>query len=122
MYKEVKGESIVKNISDAAAQAINAHADFYLQYVDHTYIRVHSSKEQPLLLPMYASDRLVLVEFARQLLFLKEREWRKKDATINLPISIASYVFQTWVEAKSIRKELQQYIFYKEAAVRKYIF
>jgi len=60
------------------------------------------------------------MEFVRQLLFLKARAWRKKDATINLPISIASYVFQTWVDAKSMKKELQQYVFYKEAAVRNY--
>lgn len=95
------------------------HADFYLQYTDHTYIRVYGSEDQPLLLPRYASDKLVLMEFSRQLLFLKERVWRKKDATINLLISIASYVFQTWVAAKNM-KEIQQYIFYKEAIVRNY--
>ena len=43
--------------------------------------------------------------------------WRKKGATINLPISIASYVFQTWVEANNM-KELQRYIFYKETTTR----
>lgn len=86
IYKEIKGELVVKRISDAATQVIIAHENFYLQYVDHTYIKVYGSEEKPLLLPRYASDRLVLMEFARQLLFLKERVWRKKDATINLPI------------------------------------
>lgn len=60
------------------------------------------------------------MEFARQSLFLKERVWGRKDATIHLPISIASSVFQTQVEAKSMKEELQQYVLYKEAAVINY--
>lgn len=71
IYKHIKEKFVVKKISDASIQAISAHADFYLQYVDHTYIRVNGSEEQPLLLPRFASDRLILMEFVRQLLFLK---------------------------------------------------
>lgn len=119
IYKDIKGEFVVKRIFDAVVQAISVHADFYLHYDDHTYIRVYGFEEQPLLIPKYASNRLILMEFARQLLFLKERVWRK-DATINLPISISNYVLQTWVEASNMKKELQQYVFYKEVAARNY--
>ena len=94
----------MKRISNAIVQAICVHANFYLQYVDFTYIKVYGSEEQPLLLPKYASDRLVLMEFARQLLFLKAQVWTKKDATINLLTSIASYVLQTWVEANNMKE------------------
>lgn len=76
IYKDIKWESVMKRISYVAIQAIRVHADFYLQYVDYTYIKVYGCEEQPLLLPKYASDRLVLMEFAKQLLFLKERVWR----------------------------------------------
>lgn len=99
-------ENLLWREFDSAFQAISGHANFYLQYTEHTYIRVYGSKEQYFLLHRYASDRLVLMEFVRHLLFLKERVWRKKDATINLQIAISSYVWQTWVEAKSMRKEL----------------
>lgn len=71
--KDIKGESVVKRIFDAAVQAINVHADFFLQDANFTHIRVYGSKEQPLLLPRYASDRMILMEFAKQLLFLKEK-------------------------------------------------
>lgn len=71
IYKEIKGELVVKRISNAIIQAISAHANFYLQYVDYTYIKVYGFKELPLLLPRYASERLILMEFVRQLLFLK---------------------------------------------------
>lgn len=68
--------SLVKRISNSVVQVICRHANFFLQYIEYTYIRVYASEENPLLLPKYASDRLVLMEFARQLLFLKERTWR----------------------------------------------
>lgn len=37
-----------------------------------------------------------------------------------MPISISSNVHSTWVEAGQMRKELQQYVFYKETPVRNY--
>jgi len=45
IYKEIKGESVVRRIFDAAIQAINVHANFYLQYTNYTYIRVYGSEE-----------------------------------------------------------------------------
>lgn len=120
IYKDIKGESVVKRISDAAIQAISIHANFFLQDADFTYIRVYGSEEQPLLLSRYASDRLILMEFARQPLFLKVKVLKKKNATINLPISISRYMCQTWVEATHMREEQQQYNFFREAAARNY--
>lgn len=63
IYKEIKGESVVKRISDAAIHAISVHVDFYLQYTDYTYIRVYGSEEQPLLLPRYDSDLRAILYF-----------------------------------------------------------
>lgn len=52
---------MVKRISDVIILAINVHANFYLQYVHHTYIKVYSFEEKPLLLLRYDNDKLVLM-------------------------------------------------------------
>lgn len=103
IYKDIKGEFIVKRISDATIQTISVHAYFFLHNADHTFFKFYGSEERPLFLPRYANDRLILMEFARQLLFLKEKVW-KKNMTINLPISIARYVCQTWVETANMKE------------------
>lgn len=65
IYKEIKGEHLVKRIIDLAVEALRGHVNFYLEEANATYIRVYGSKEAPYRLSRYASDKLILMEFCR---------------------------------------------------------
>lgn len=54
------------------------------------------------------------MEFCKQMLFLYENIWKKKDATINLPIIIDEYACTNWGESKEMRNELIYYWFGQE--------
>lgn len=87
---------MVRRISDSTVEAVWGHADYFLEDPTHTYIRVYGFEVRPYLLPRYANNRLVRMEFCRQLLFLYENIWKKKNATTNLRISIGDYTCSTW--------------------------
>lgn len=120
IYKEIKGNQMVKRIFDSAIEAIRGHAYYLLEDPTHTYIRVYGYEVRPYLLPRYADNRLILMEFCRQLLFLYENVWKKKNATTNLPISIGEYTFSTWQEAKEMGVELSYYHFSEEQTTSHY--
>lgn len=109
----MKGKQLVKRISDSIVEAITGHADFFLEDPTHTYIRVYGSKDRPYLLPRYANNRLILMEFCKQLFFLYENMWKKKDATINLPISIRESTCTSWNETNEMKNELTYYHFWQ---------
>lgn len=120
IYKEIKGKQLVKRISDSAMEAIREHAYFFLEDLAHTYVRVYGSDVTPYLLPRYANNRFIVMEFGRQLLFLYENVWKKKYAIVNLPISIREYTCSIWQEAKEMKNELSYYHFGEDQATTHY--
>lgn len=111
---------MVKMKSYSAVEAIRGQEDYFLEDPSHTYIRVYGSEVKPYLFPRYANNRLILMEFYRQLLFMHENIWKKKNAARNLPISIEEYTCSTWQEAKEMRTELSYYHFCEVQATSHY--
>lgn len=120
IYKEIKGKQMVKRISNSTIEAICRHANYFLEDPAHTYIWVYGSEVKSYLLPRYASNCLILMEFCRQLLLLYENVWKKKNATTNLPISVGEYTCSTWQEAKEMGIELSYYHFGEEEVASHY--
>lgn len=92
IYEEILGRANVFRISNEAAATIKGHADFFMEDIEFTYLKVYGSKEAPYKLPRYASDRLILMEFSRHLLNIHDKVWVKKaSATYQLPVIIGNY-------------------------------
>jgi len=86
------GRANERKISNEVAATIKGHADFFMEDIEFTYLRVYGSKEASYKLTHYASDRLILMEFSRHLLNIHEKVWVKKVATTyQLPIIIGNY-------------------------------
>lgn len=121
IYKEIKGSTEMTRVSDAAILALHGHADFYLEKTDATYIRVYGSNQAPYRLLRYPSDRLILMEFCRHMLYLHEKVWCKKgDTSCKLPITIGEYQCTSWRQIKTMKAELAYYKFTVELAVENY--
>lgn len=91
IYKELKGEVSVSRISNPAKDALKRYVNFFLQDSNISYIRIYGSSIESYQLPLYVSNRLVLMEMMRQLTFLHEHVWHKKSATTNLPFIVGEY-------------------------------
>lgn len=91
IYKELKGEITVAQISNAAQDALKKHGDFVLHHQHFSYIRIHESAIRPYQLPRFVSNRMLLMEMMRQLAFLHDQVWQKKLTTSNLPIAVGEY-------------------------------
>lgn len=94
----------------SAFQVVRPYGDFFLESNNATYIRVYGSQEPPIMLPKYASNRKVIMEFCKQLFYLWKYA-RKKDATFNLPIVIGEYSCTRPKEIKLAEKEILLYDF-----------
>lgn len=90
IWREINGNLLLKE-SSFAFQAIKPYNDFFLERIDATYIQVYGSQKPPIMLPKYASNRLVIMEFCRQILYLRKNILKKKDSTFNFPILIGEY-------------------------------
>ena len=58
----------IKRVSDAAWEKVNQYGCIFLQFTTFTYLRVGYFKGEPYTLPRYATDRIILMELARQLM------------------------------------------------------
>jgi len=73
IYEEIKGNDNMTRKSETAIQVLRGHADFYLEEADATYIKVYGSIEPPYRLSCYTSDRFILMELCKYLLYLHEK-------------------------------------------------
>lgn len=111
ILREIKGNLAVERVSASAYHAIRPYGDFFLESSGATYIRVFGSQEQSILLPRYANNKLMIMEFCKQVLYLRNNFWKKKDATFHLSIVIGEYTCTKWKEVESTAKEIYLYDF-----------
>ena len=56
----------IKRVFDATWEKVNQYGCIFLQFPTFTYLRVGYFKGEPYTLPRYATDRIILMELARQ--------------------------------------------------------
>lgn len=85
-----------------------------------TYIRVYGYEEPPIMLPRYTNNRLVMMEFCIQISYLRDKVWKKENATFNLSIRIGEYSCTLWKEVQETKKEILLYGFLMTEVARNY--
>lgn len=112
IIKELKGDQHVPRISIEVIDFLKRFVDFYVEEFDNSYIKFFGDDVAPLKLPCYLRDRIVFLEFVRQIfyfheIFVKE----KKEAPIKIPITCSWYCCNNWLEEKIIKCEIECYDF-----------
>lgn len=73
-------------------QAINIYGCFYIQFPKFTYLRVGGFSGEPIRLPRYCLDNIILYEICRQFVCMIESlESTKKSSSSIFPIEIGHY-------------------------------
>lgn len=74
----------------------------------------------PYQLPIYVSNKLIIMEMIRQLAFLHEHVWHKKSTTTNLSVIVGEFQCNTYADVDTMKEELERYHFKKLNVVDHY--
>ena len=58
----------IKRVPDGALDKVNQYGCIFIQFPTFTYLRVGYFKEEPYTLPRYATDGIILMELAKQVM------------------------------------------------------
>ena len=79
-------------LSDEAIQVIQVYGYFYIRFPKFTYLRIGGFTSQPLKLPRYCLDSIVLLEMCKQfVLVIESFENTKRSSSVFFPIEIDHY-------------------------------
>lgn len=72
-----------------------------------TYIWVGCFIGEPFMLPKYPSDKIIVMELCRQLVYVHERQSSSHKTSLKSSQSIGRYLVMTTQKAKNMEKEMQ---------------
>ena len=99
-------------LSEEAMQAIQVYGCFYIQFPKFTYIRMGGYSGEPLKLPRYFLDPIVLSKMCRQFVLVVESfEVSKRASSIYFPIEIGHYRCPNQKQAMLTREALSRLCF-----------
>ena len=79
-------------LSEEAMQVVQIYGYFYIQFLRFTYIRMGCFSGEPLKLPRYCLDSIVLSEICRQFVSVVESfQISKRSSSVFFPIEIGHY-------------------------------
>lgn len=87
-------------ISQTAREAMTDWADWFIQFPTFSYIRVYGYIGHLAMMPQYPSDRVVFMEFLRQLSKVHTHLLLKKKTTVNFLVKMGLYRCRLTVDAK----------------------
>ena len=99
-------------MSEEAKQVVQIYGCYYIQFPRFTYIKVGGFPGEPLKLPRYCSDSVVLSEMCRQFVSVVESfQISKRSSSIFFPIEIGHYRCPSLKEAILSAKSLTHLCF-----------
>lgn len=100
LVSELQGHKNLR-LSEESMQAIKIYGYFYIQFPKFTYLTTGGFSGEPLKLPRYCLDSIVLSEICRQLIFVFDSsESTKKSTSFLFPIEIGHYRCSNYKQAR----------------------
>lgn len=96
-----------KRVSDEAWQVVNKYGCIFLQFPTFTYLRVGCYTGYPNLLPIYPSNKSMLMKLCRHIILVHNERQSIHKPSIKFPITIGRYSIQTMPKGKAIALEMQ---------------
>lgn len=79
---------IHKGLSKEATKLVEKYGSWHIQFPTFTYLRIRGFRIEPYRLPMYLTDKIILLEVVRQLLDYDFLQKEKHRTRITLPIAL----------------------------------
>lgn len=98
IIKELKEAQRIPKISIEMMEFLKSFVNFYLDEFDNSYIKFFGVDVVPLKIPHYLSNRMVFMEFVRQIFYFHKKFTKEeKEAPIKIPISCSRYSCNNWI-------------------------
>ncbi|KAH9305342.1 hypothetical protein KI387_009746, partial [Taxus chinensis] len=89
------GDLKANRVSKEAWEAVSRIGSIFIRFADFTYLRVTRFSGEPLKLPRYPNDRLVIMELSRQLVEMHDLQSKRHKSIGCFPTTMGHYSCQS---------------------------